>query len=79
MVMKCFGQEITCQRAEKGADFVKAYNEKGLLIFEAAPVADFSDYMLEGGDWSSPELTDSDRISELEALVADLLFGGDGE
>lgn len=59
MVMTVYGQEIPCQRAEKGADFVRAYDE--------------------GGAWSAAEPTDGERIGELEALVAQLLFGGEGE
>ena len=51
MVIKCFGQEISCRRAVKGADFIKGYDEGGNCIFEAAPIADFSDYILEGGEW----------------------------
>lgn len=32
-----------------------------------------------GGAWSAAEPTDGERIGELEALVAQLLFGGEGE
>lgn len=77
MVMTVYGQEIACQRAEKGADWVRAYNESGVCIFEAAMVADFSGYALSGGDWSEAEPTDGERIEELEELVAQLLFGGE--
>ena len=52
MVMTVYGQEIPCQRAEKGSDFVRAYDEGGACVFEAAKIADFSGYSLTGGAWS---------------------------
>jgi len=79
MVMTAYGQEIPCQRAERGADFVRAYDASGACVFEAAKLADFSGYTLTGGTWSEAEPTDGERIGELEALVAQLLFGGEGE
>ena len=78
MVMTVYGQEIPCARAEKGEDFVRAYDTDGSCLFEAARVADFSGYALTGGKWSEAEPTDGERIGELEALVAQLLFGGEG-
>ena len=79
MVMTVYGQEIPCARAEKGADLVRAYDEGGACVFEAEKIADFSGYSLTGGAWSAAEPTDGERIGELEALVAQLLFGGEGE
>lgn len=77
MVMTVYGQEIPCARAEKGADFVRAYDEGGVCVFEASRVADFSGYTLDGGTWSAAEPSADERIAELEALVAQLLFGGE--
>lgn len=77
MVMTVYGQEIPCTRAERGVDFVRAYDADGSCIFEAARVADFSGYTLEGGTWSEAEPTNGERIEELETLVAQLLFGGE--
>lgn len=57
MVMTVYGQEIPCQRAEKGSDFVRAYDEGGACVFEAAKIADFSGYSLTGGAWSAAEPT----------------------
>ena len=79
MVIRVYGQEVSCARAEKGADFIRAYDAVGNCVFSADSIADFSGYVLEGGSWSQPELTDTARIEELEDLVAELLFGGDGE
>ena len=52
MKLKVYGQEIPCQRAEKGADFVRAYDENDVCIFEAANVKSFEGYTLDGGEWS---------------------------
>lgn len=79
MVVKCFGDEIVCEKAVKGADFIKAYDENGVCILDAAPIVDFSPYVLEGGEWSAPEMSERERIEELEELLAELLFGGEDE
>ena len=77
MVMSVYGQEIPCQRAEKGADLVRAYDENGVRVFEAANVKSFEGYTLDGGTWDTAEPSDVQRIEELETLVAQLLFGGE--
>lgn len=51
MVMTVYGQDIPCARAEKGTDFVRAYDENGVCIFEAANVKSFEGYTLDGGEW----------------------------
>lgn len=79
MVMTVYGQEITCVRVEKGADFVRAYDENNALVFSSDKVKDFAGYTLEGGSWSEAEATQAERIEELEALMATLLFGGKDE
>lgn len=77
MVMTVYGQEISCQRAEKGADCVRAYDENGVCIFAAANVKSFEGYTLDGGTWDTAEPSDTQRIEDLETLVAQLLFGGE--
>lgn len=77
MKLKVYGQEIPCQKAEKGADFVRAYDENGRCVFEASGVQSFEGYLLSGGAWSEAEPSDAQRIEELETLVAQLLFGGE--
>ena len=49
--MTVYGQEIPCVRAEKGADFVRAYDEGGACVFEATKVKSFEGYTLDGGEW----------------------------
>lgn len=51
MVMTVYGQKIPCARAEKGADFVRAYDESGACVFEATKVKSFEGYTLDGGEW----------------------------
>ncbi len=51
MVMTVYGQDIPCARAEKGTDCVRAYDENGVCVFEAAKVKSFEGYALEGGEW----------------------------
>lgn len=79
MVMTVYGQEIPCARAEKGADFVRAYDENNALVFSSDKVKDFAGYVLLDGAWSEPEATQAERLEELEALMAALLFGGKDE
>lgn len=49
--MTVYGQDIPCARAEKGTDFVRAYDENGVCIFAAANVKSFEGYTLDGGEW----------------------------
>lgn len=77
MVITVYGQEIPCTRAEKRTDFVRAYDENGVCIFEASKVADFSGYTISGGSWETAEPSAAERIEDLETLVAQLLFGGE--
>ena len=77
MVMTVYGQKLACARAEKGADYVRAFDENGVCVFEASRVQSFEGYALEGGAWSEVEPTQLDRLEELEELVAQLLFGGE--
>ena len=77
MVMTVYGQEIACVRAEKGTDFVRAYDAAGNCVFSADKVTSFAGYTLTGGAWSEAEPTATQRIEELETLMAALLFGGE--
>lgn len=78
MVMTVYGQEILCARAEKGADFVRAYDDAGNCVFSSDKVISFTGYTLTGGTWSEAEPSPTERIEELETLMAALLFGGEG-
>lgn len=76
--MTVYGQKISCARAEKGVDYVRAFDENGVCAFEATKVKSFEGYTLDCGAWSEAEPTDAERLEELEELVAQLLFGGEG-
>ena len=74
MVMTVYGQKIPCQRAEKGADFVRAYDEGGACIFEAEKVKDFEGYALEGGAWNEAVIppTNDELAAENKRLKAQM-------
>ena len=79
MKLNIMGEALPCARAEKNesAGTVTAYADNGSVIFRATNVTDFSDYVPENGEWSEPEISDTQRIDELEALVAAMLYGGE--
>ena len=78
MKVIAYGESYECTKAEKGSNYIQLYNgeEKGVLF---AGISDFSGYSIEGGEWSAPEMSERERIEELETLLAELLFGGEGE
>lgn len=81
MVMTVYGQEIACARAEKGTDCVRAYDENGVCVFEAAKVKSFEGYALEGGSWLEEPPTQIDRIEAqvaYTALMTDTLMESEG-
>lgn len=81
MVMTVYGQGISCVRAEKGTDFIRAYDENGVCIFEATNVKNFDGYTLEGGSWSETPPTQIDRIEAqvaYTALMTDTLMESEG-
>ena len=82
MKLLCYQDEYPCVRAEKdeAAGTVTAYGESGAVIFRATKVTDFSAYVLEGGEWSTPEPSGlEDRVTNLETAIADglNLYKGD--
>lgn len=81
MVMTVYGQEIVCARAEKGTDCVRAYDENGVCVFEAAKVRSFEGYVLSGGSWSEAPPTQLDCIEAqvtYTALMTDTLMESEG-
>ena len=65
MILNFMALEIPCARAEKSADFVKAYDESGVCIFEATGVTDFSSYSLDDGEWSEAESSPEEQMAAL--------------
>lgn len=68
MVIMVDRKEISCIRAEKGGDFVRAYDASG-LIFEATKVTDFTRYALQGGTWETAE---PDDMTQTQLALAEL-------
>lgn len=71
---------IDCEKAVKGSDFVHLLDSNGGVIASCEGVSDFSLFSIEGGEWSQPEYTDSERqwqaITDLEITIFELLNGG---
>lgn len=65
MVIKFCGQETMCTKAVKGSDWVQAYNGD-ILLLEIKKLADMSLVELEGGEWTEPQPTTEQRVSDLE-------------
>ena len=65
MVIKFCGQEISCTKAVKGSDWVQAYNGDNLVL-EIKKLADMSLVELEGGEWTEPQPTTEQRVSDLD-------------
>lgn len=79
MVMTVYGQKLPCARAEKGADYVRAFDENGVCVFEATKVKSFEGYTLDGGEWGVTEPTQLDRIeaqATYTAMMTDTLMEG---
>ena len=78
--MTVYGQEIPCQRAEKGADFVRAYNENGVCIFEASKVKSFDGYILKDGIWNKDTRTfeeiQAEKLSNLSKTCNQTIVAG---
>lgn len=61
--------EYECYKAIKGADFVKCVDTHNQGIAYFSGVTNFDNFVLDGGNWSEPEM---DKITELELAVAEL-------
>jgi len=56
-----YGEEFACNRAEKGADYIKAYGDDGAVIIECSGITDFGGYSLtdnggEPAEFETPDL-----------------------
>lgn len=65
MVICYSGYEITCTKAVKGDNWVKAYNGD-TVVLAVDKLADTSSVVLTGGEWSAPEQTDAEKITALQ-------------
>ena len=69
MVIKFCGQETPCTKVVKGSDWVQAY-DGDILVLEIKKLADMSLVELEGGEWTEPQPTTEQRVSDLEEQLA---------
>lgn len=61
-------QEIECTKAVKGADCINLYDGEN-VIAEFKGITDFAGYELSGGEWSKPEPTTEERMTELAETI----------
>ena len=71
MTATIYGKEYVCDRAVKGADWIRLY-EGGELTLEHNGITDFGAYLLSGGDWEpGGELAVNERIASFEQQMTD--------
>lgn len=71
MILRFMEQEVPCAYATKGTDWVEAHDEYGNTIFSANGVKDFSLFVLEGGEWNTPEPTEQEQLrADVDFLLA---------
>ena len=55
MILHIYNEAYPCAKAERGADYIRLYDENGACVLLCGGISDFSGYALEGGEWSAPE------------------------
>lgn len=75
-----YNEEYQCAKAIKGPDYIKLYDEHGNVIATFYGISDFSDYTIDGGDWSDPEPTEIEllraQLELAEEALDTLIMGG---
>ena len=54
--LKYMGESFDCAMAIKGDDYIHLLNSEGVMIAAFDNISDFSDYSLEGGNYTSPTM-----------------------
>jgi len=72
--LKIYGEEIACDKAVKGIDFVKLYT--GDRLDRECRVTTFEGYELIEGEWSNPEPTVEDYLLDYEFRLSVMELGG---
>ena len=65
------GEDIyECTKAVKGDNYITLYDgDRAIVTF--AGISDFSDYTIEGGDWSDPEPTGEEQLrADVDYIMA---------
>lgn len=65
------GTAYTCDKAIKGADYIRLVRN-GCEAELFAGISDFSGYVMDGGTWEEPEPTTNDQIDANAAAIAEL-------
>lgn len=63
MQVKIYGEIYECDKAVKGADFVKLI-KGGVSIAEFSGISNFDGYKIIEGEWSEPEKTTEQLLME---------------
>ena len=67
MIVKFLDTIYECSKAVKGSDYIRLFDANGNCIASFEGISDFSLFTIDGGEWSTPEPTQEERIAELEA------------
>ena len=71
--LNAFGVSYTCDRAQKGVDFIRLLDESGNIVFFAEGISDFSDYNLVDGTWENPLAVTAPLIGASAALSDNII------
>lgn len=67
MIVQFLNENYECAKAVKGADYIHLFDANGNCIASFDGISDFSLFTIDGGEWTTPEPTQEERIAELEA------------
>lgn len=74
MIIKYYNQELECAKAVKGTDYIKLYDNNNTEIASFIGISNFNGFEIIGGDWSTPEPTEQEKINSKIAYLA--MMGG---
>ena len=60
--LKIYNEEYKANKAVKGKDFVKLYDENNNCIVSFEGIRDFAGYEIIGGNWTEPEPTEQEKL-----------------
>jgi len=69
MKLFVYGEEYPCDRAEKGADYIKAYDDDGNVVIECGGISDFGGYALTDNGGEPAEFETPDLPELLRSVV----------
>ena len=75
--VRAYNEEFECYKAVKGEDFIYLYDNNNNVFASFCGISDFSGYSIEGGTWSSPEITQEEKLEAqitYTAMITDTLL-----